>query len=123
MTNTGTTQSSPSRGLRSLVAPFRAAAGTGRGLLAIATVAVVAGLWLNWGWLVAVGVAPLILAFLPCAAMCALGLCMMQMGRKGAAPGPTNDSAQGTDSTVLPRPDIGGSSRASGSDGAPPIAE
>ena len=26
---------------------------------------------LNWSWLVAAGVAPLLLTFLPCAAMCA----------------------------------------------------
>jgi len=38
-----------------------------------------AGLALNWSWLVAVGIAPLLVALAPCAAMCALGLCM----RKG----------------------------------------
>lgn len=38
-----------------------------------------AGLALNWNWLVAAGVAPLLVALAPCAAMCALGLCM----RKG----------------------------------------
>ena len=35
-----------------------------------------AGLALGWPWLAAAGLAPLVLAFLPCAAMCALGLCM-----------------------------------------------
>ena len=30
---------------------------------------------LNWGWLAAVGIAPLLLALAPCAAMCALGHC------------------------------------------------
>jgi len=39
-------------------------------------VAVGAGLALNWSWLTAVGVAPILLSVLPCAAMCALGLCM-----------------------------------------------
>ncbi|EYD71462.1 hypothetical protein Lokhon_03111 [Limimaricola hongkongensis DSM 17492] len=34
------------------------------------------GMALNWGWLTAIGAAPLILSFAPCAAMCALGLCM-----------------------------------------------
>jgi hypothetical protein len=33
------------------------------------------GIGLGWSWLVAVGVAPLLVAVLPCAAMCALGLC------------------------------------------------
>ncbi|MBI0537434.1 hypothetical protein D9599_17885 [Roseomonas sp. KE2513] len=53
-----------------------------------------AGLALGWPWLVAFGLAPLVLSLLPCAAMCALGLCMM--GGKGGkschsqanAPGP-----------------------------------
>ena len=34
------------------------------------------GMYLNWGWFVAIGIAPLVLGVLPCAAMCALGLCM-----------------------------------------------
>lgn len=56
-----------------------------------ATLALVAGAALNWSWLVAIGVAPLLVAALPCVAMCALGLCMKgMMGRscaKEAAPG------------------------------------
>ncbi len=40
-------------------------------LLAVAALGV--GAALNWGWLVAIGVAPLLLVFAPCAAMCALG--------------------------------------------------
>ena len=51
-----------------------------RGLLVLAGAVVVAGAALNWNWLAAVGVAPLLLAVLPCAAMCALGLCMSRMG-------------------------------------------
>ena len=85
------------------------------GLLAVAAAAIVAGLAFNWSWLVAIGVAPLIIGVLPCAAMCALGLCMMGTGRKGAAPGPSNDAAQGAGSTPLSRPDIGGSSKTSDS--------
>jgi hypothetical protein len=53
-----------------------------RGWIVLATVAVVGGIVLNWGWLVAVGVAPLLLGILPCAAMCALGLCMGGMGKR-----------------------------------------
>ncbi len=37
---------------------------------------------LNWNWLVAAGVAPVLLAILPCFAMCALGLCMNHSGRE-----------------------------------------
>ncbi|MGF6862130.1 hypothetical protein ABIE69_002710 [Rhodobacteraceae bacterium MBR-64] len=42
-----------------------------------AMIVVGAGLWLNWGWLAAIGVAPLILSLAPCAAMCATGYCVM----------------------------------------------
>ncbi len=60
------------------------------GMLVFAAVVVGAGLWFNWGWLVSLGLAPLVLAVLPCAAMCALGLCM----RHGSV-----DSAQKRDGT------------------------
>ena len=53
---------------------------------------VIGGLALNWGWLTAIGVAPILLAVAPCAIMCALGLCMMGMKKTSAAPTvlPTN---------------------------------
>lgn len=54
-------------------------------LLALAAVALVAGLALNWSWLVAAGIAPLLLGALPCVAMCALGLCMTKMGSKSCS--------------------------------------
>jgi len=50
-----------------------------RGLILLTIAILGAGLVLNWSWLVAVGIAPLLLAFAPCAAMCALGLCMNKM--------------------------------------------
>lgn len=37
--------------------------------------AIAASLFLGWGWLVAVGLSSIVLSLLPCAAMCALGLC------------------------------------------------
>ncbi|RWB96366.1 MAG: hypothetical protein EOQ57_27030 [Mesorhizobium sp.] len=49
------------------------------GLIAAGVVIVVAGLAVNWSWLVAAGVAPVLLSLLPCAAMCALGVCMHGM--------------------------------------------
>jgi hypothetical protein len=68
------------------------------------TLALVAGAALNWSWLVAIGVAPLLVAALPCVAMCALGLCMNRMmGRscsKEAAPG--EDSAKAQAPIALP---------------------
>lgn len=53
--------------------------GDRRGLIAAGAVIAIAGLAFNWTWLVAVGVAPLLLSVLPCVAMCALGLCMNRM--------------------------------------------
>jgi hypothetical protein len=41
-----------------------------------------AGLFFGWEWLVAAGLAPLLVAVLPCAAMCVLGLCASRMGNK-----------------------------------------
>ena len=55
-----------------------------RGLILLTVSALGAGLVLNWSWLVAAGIAPLLLALAPCAAMCALGLCMNKMGRRSS---------------------------------------
>lgn len=54
-----------------------------------------AGLALNWSWLTAVGAAPILISLLPCAAMCALGLCMR---------GGTNSSCSTTTKGDDPRP-------------------
>jgi hypothetical protein len=43
--------------------------------LAIAVLAAVAGAAFNWSWLVAAGLVPVLLAVVPCLAMCALSLC------------------------------------------------
>ena len=43
------------------------------------------GIFMNWSALVAAGVAPLIISALPCAVMCALGLCMSGMGGRSCA--------------------------------------
>lgn len=69
-----------------------------RGITALAGVAVVAGLALNWNWLVAAGIAPVLLTALPCLAMCALGLCMNRMGGRSCSAG----------SSALPTPRDGG---------------
>ncbi len=44
--------------------------------------AIASGLFLGWGWLVAAGLSSLVLGLLPCAAMCALGLCAGSSGKK-----------------------------------------
>lgn len=56
-----------------------------RGLIVLAVAAVGMGLYFSWGWLAAVGLAPLLLALAPCAAMCALGLCMNRGGGKSCS--------------------------------------
>jgi hypothetical protein len=48
-------------------------------LVLLGTAVVVVGLALNWNWLVATGLAPIILAALPCLVMCGLGLCMSRL--------------------------------------------
>ena len=66
-----------------------------RGLIGLAVVLGLAAIALNWGWLVAVGIAPLLLAFALCAAMCAIGLCAMRMGGGSCSSntGTTGDAA------------------------------
>jgi hypothetical protein len=43
----------------------------------------------GWPWVIAIGVAPVLLALAPCALMCALGLCMQGMNRA-----PTNNAEE-----------------------------
>ncbi|WP_230532424.1 hypothetical protein [Microvirga roseola] len=59
-----------------------------RGLMLVAATIPLAGsLALGWPWLVAAGIAPLLLSAAPCLAMCALGLCMKGMsGQSCSAP-------------------------------------
>lgn len=97
------TQTSPIGGVVRTVRPYL---GGRRGLVLLAAVALIAGAALNWGWLVAAGVAPLLLTALPCVAMCALGLCANKMmGKSGstdAAPEkPTDPAVDETSPTTL----------------------
>jgi hypothetical protein len=85
---------------------LRCRLGGRRALIAGAILIVMGGVVLNWGWLVAAGIAPLILAALPCAVMCVLGLCANMMGRKscpneqnGAKVAATSDTGH---SEILP---------------------
>lgn len=48
------------------------------GAIALAAITIVAA-W-QWSWLIAIGVAPLLLSVAPCVVMFALGLCMHRMG-------------------------------------------
>lgn len=65
-------------------------------LLLLAAVVIGLGLVFNWSWLVAAGIAPVLLSVLPCLAMCALGLCMVGMrGRSCEAQPSAPDAASG----------------------------
>ncbi len=55
------------------------------GIIVLALAVAGIGLYLGWGWLTAVGIAPVLLALAPCAAMCALGLCMNKGGGKASS--------------------------------------
>jgi len=55
---------------------------TGRRRLLLLSGAVVGvGLIFNWDWFVAIGIAPMLIAVLPCLVMCGLGMCMSGAGR------------------------------------------
>src|SRR5258706_9604501 len=55
--------------------PFQSLFIRRQGLVLLGALAVGVGLYLNWGWLVATGIAPVLVAVSPCLAMCALGVC------------------------------------------------
>ncbi|MGH6885372.1 MAG: hypothetical protein ACREGK_04790 [Geminicoccales bacterium] len=56
-----------------------------RGLMVLAGLVAVAGIAFNWSWLMAVGIAPLLLSALPCVAMCAIGLCASKMAGRSCS--------------------------------------
>ena len=83
---------------RDLLYAARHYLGGRRGLLILAGLALIAGLALNWGWLVAAGVAPILIGALPCLAMCALGLCMnRESGRSCSSLSRTREPARMAD--------------------------
>lgn len=93
MTTTRLSEVSVDSVTRNLISVARYQLRGRRGLLALAVIALVAGAALNWSWLVAAGVAPLLLGALPCVAMCALGLCMNKMSGRSCS---TNAGTQRT---------------------------
>ena len=70
-----------------------------RGPIVLGGAVIVAGVALNWSWLVAIGFAPLLLTALPCVVMCAVGVCMMPKKEKsikgGSAEGSTHPKIAG----------------------------
>ena len=97
MTNVPSTDTSDRSLTRDILDAARYYIGGRRTLFVLAAVLIVGGIALNWGWLVAAGLAPILITLLPCAVMCALGLCMHKMGggthggnRSGTAKGAIN---------------------------------
>jgi hypothetical protein len=87
MTTPTTTQRQDSSLTRDALHAARCYLWRPRVLLTLAAIAVVAGLALNWSWLVAAGLAPILISTLPCLIMCAFGVCMMcRSGEKSSAP-------------------------------------
>jgi hypothetical protein len=67
-------------GMHGMLDGVRRRVGGRRSLWLVAGLALAAGLALKWDWLVAAGVAPVIVSLLPCVAMCALGFCAHKIG-------------------------------------------
>ncbi len=69
-------------------------------LVALASAAVILGLYFGgWAWLVAAGLAPILLSTLPCLVMCGLGVCMMCRGQ--SQPTASRDAVDAPTSTAL----------------------
>src|SRR3546814_21114354 len=80
---------------RELLHAARYYLGGRRGMLILAGMALLAGLALNWSWLVAAGIAPILISVLPCVAMCALGLCMNRATGKSCSTGRSEERRVG----------------------------
>lgn len=75
-----------------------------RGMILTAMAVIGAGMALNWDWLTAVGVAPLILALAPCAVMCGLGLCMMKGSKScSSRTDPSGDTSPDAPNSITER--------------------
>ncbi len=70
--------------------------------VAVAGLAVMLGLYFGgWGWLVAAGLAPVLLSTLPCLVMCAFGVCMMCRSSKERSTPSRHGSDQSASSVSL----------------------
>ena len=95
MANAQSTDASDQSLTRDILYAVRYYFGGRRTLFVLAGALIVGGIALNWGWLVAAGLAPILIALLPCAVMCALGMCMHKTA-DGNNPGSRSGVASGT---------------------------
>jgi hypothetical protein len=79
-----------------------------RALIAFAAGLLGLGAALNWSWLIAIGVAPIILATAPCALMCAAGLCIAGISGRWNAVALT-DASSNSAAPIAPPPLAAGS--------------
>ena len=110
MANTQQSQSQDGSLGRDVLYALRYYLGSRRGLLVLAGLAIAAGLALNWSWLAAAGIAPILISVLPCLAMCALGLCMNKViggscAAKQAADPDSSDMELQNEHAEAPPPD------------------
>lgn len=93
MTTPSTSGQSDTSLTRDLIYAARYYLGRPRVLISLAAIAIGAGLAFNWSWLVAAGLAPILLSVLPCLIMCGVGVCMMCRSEKEQS-APVRDVAQ-----------------------------
>jgi hypothetical protein len=70
-----------------------------RGVLVLAIIVAPAGIGFSWNWLIAAGIAPVVVAVLPCLVMCGLGLCMNKLLGKSCASGPPTEAGKSAATT------------------------
>ena len=110
-----TTTTEPSLG-RDVLNATRYYLGNRWALPVLGSVAVIAGLSFGgWAWLVAAGLAPVILSTLPCLVMCGLGVCIACRSGKTQSTASLDAADSATSSTALgvakgEQPIVGGSS-------------
>lgn len=105
-TSTESTKTNETSLSADVLAYVRSQLGGRRGLIILAVIALGAGAVFNWSWLVAAGIAPVLLLLAPCALMCGLGLCMNKMAGGSCSSkenaSPTAMSSDVVDSEVPP---------------------
>ena len=81
-------------GMRGMLDSVRRRLDGRRSVWLVAGLALAAGLAFKWDWLVAAGVAPVIVSLLPCAAMCALGFCAVKATSPADPPRPLDADSE-----------------------------
>lgn len=85
---------------RDLLYAARYYLGRPRTWMVVAIFAVAMGLAFNWNWLVAAGLAPILLSTLPCLIMCAFGVCTICRSAKEKSVSVPDSSAESTPPAV-----------------------